>query len=60
MTDLQLFTLRNDIAYYACMVCSVASRDWMGAVWLLIALVILVLGKVGRERSAALHEGSEK
>lgn len=51
MTDIQLFTLRNDIAYYACLICSVASHDWMSAVWLVIALVILVLGKVGRERN---------
>lgn len=50
MTDLQLFTLRNDIALYAVMTCSVASRDWMSGVWLVLALIILVLGKIGRKR----------
>lgn len=56
--DLQ--TLRNDIAFYACLVCSVATRDTtMAAVWIVLAICISVFSKFKRRRPQ-LCEGDKK
>jgi hypothetical protein len=64
MSDEQFKALRNDIAFYACLICSVVvnlgEHKWFAWVWLGLALIIQVFGKIRYKRSTAAGEQTKE